>query len=122
MSIRRFVMSRSISNALIELLPKKMILLMGPRQVGKTTLACSIDPDHAYYNYDIKKNLRVFRDLELKGIYDQGEVLKQRFLIAGSARLDIAKKWGTLLLSVFFHAFASTRPQRAEGPVWIKGY
>src|SRR5690606_20883865 len=98
---------------------KKMILLMGPRQVGKTTLAKAVSKDFAYYNYDIKKDLRVFKNLEwdrdkslvifdelhkmkkwklwLKGIYDADATKHQNFLITGSARLDIAKRMGDSL-------------------------
>jgi predicted AAA+ superfamily ATPase len=97
---------------------------MGPRQVGKTTLAQSLAKESAYYNYDIKKDLRVFRDqnwdyskkliifdelhkmkkwkLWLKSLYDEGLTKKQNFLITGSARLDISKKMGDSLAGRFF--------------------
>ena len=109
-------MERYLAPFVKELLQKKMILLMGPRQVGKTTLSKSLTQDVAYYNYDIKKDQKVFRELQwdraarlvvfdelhkmknwklwLKGLYDDGLVKKQEFLITGSARLDIAKKNG----------------------------
>ncbi len=88
---------------------------MGPRQVGKTTLSKSLSGDFAYYNYDIKKDVPVFlhqnwdyaKDLVifdelhkmqkwklwLKRIYDQGGLNRQKILVTGSARLDVAKKW-----------------------------
>lgn len=37
---------------------------MGPRQVGKTTLCKMVEKNHAYYNYDIKKDLKVFQKEE----------------------------------------------------------
>jgi predicted AAA+ superfamily ATPase len=80
--------------------------------------------DYAYYNYDIRKDLKVFKDLNwdhskklvifdelhkmknwklwLKGIYDQGSLREQRFVITGSARLDISKKMGDSLAGRFF--------------------
>lgn len=97
---------------------------MGPRQVGKTTLAKALNPNHAYYNYDIKKDARVFLNQEwdrspelvifdelhkmkkwklwLKGIYDEGALKKQQFVVTGSARMDIAKKMGDSLAGRFF--------------------
>jgi len=117
-------MKRYIFATLQEFLAKKMVLLMGPRQVGKTTIAKSLDPSTAYYNYDIKKDIKIFRDLQwdrskklvifdelhkmkrwklwLKGIYDEGSTQHQKFLITGSARLDIAKKMGDSLAGRFF--------------------
>lgn len=97
---------------------------MGPRQVGKTTLAKSLSQDYGYYNYDIKSHARVFRSNEwdrdprlvifdelhkmkkwklwLKGIYDEGALETQQFVVTGSARLDIAKKMGDSLAGRFF--------------------
>lgn len=117
-------MERELAPYLHELIEKKMILLMGPRQVGKTTLAKGLTEDFAYYNYDIKKDLKVFKDLQwdhtkglvifdelhkmknwklwLKGIYDDGLANKQNFLITGSARLDIARKVGDSLAGRYF--------------------
>lgn len=117
-------MDRSLKKPLNELLGKKILLLMGPRQVGKTTLVKSLNKDFAYYNYDIKKDLKIFKDLNwdyskklvifdelhkmkkwklwLKGIYDDGLTVKQNFIITGSARLDIAKKMGDSLAGRFF--------------------
>lgn len=105
-------------------LKKKIVLIMGPRQVGKTTLAKSLRSDYAYYNYDIKKDLNVFLKQEwnrstklvifdelhkmrkwklwLKGIYDEGILNSQQVLVTGSARLDVAKKMGDSLAGRFF--------------------
>ncbi len=101
-----------------------MVLVMGPRQVGKTTLAKSLTKSFAYYNYDIKNDSQVFRKQEwdksktlvifdglhkmkkwklwLKGLYDEGRFESQQALITGSARLDIAKKMGDSLAGRFF--------------------
>lgn len=117
-------MNRLIQSPLRSLLGKKIVLLMGPRQVGKTTLAKSLFRDFAYYNYDIQRDLRVFKDLQwdrskqlvifdelhkmkrwklwLKGIYDDGATNQQNILVTGSARLDITKKMGDSLAGRFF--------------------
>ena len=45
-------------------LQKKMVLLAGPRQSGKTTLAKSILDRHGeYLNWDITKDRKVIREL-----------------------------------------------------------
>ena len=43
-------MNRYLAGALNQLLARKMVLLMGPRQVGKTTLANDLNSSFAYYN------------------------------------------------------------------------
>jgi hypothetical protein len=57
-------MERYLSSDIKLLLKKKIVLLMGPRQVGKTTLSKSLVKDAANYNYDIKKDLQVFQRQE----------------------------------------------------------
>ncbi|MFN7903826.1 MAG: ATP-binding protein [Pseudobdellovibrionaceae bacterium] len=118
------MMKRYLSDPIQPFLNKKIVLLMGPRQVGKTTLAQSLKSNFAYYDYDIKKDVRVFlrnewnREPELvifdelhkmkkwklwlKGIYDEGALKSQKFLVTGSARLDVAKKMGDSLAGRFF--------------------
>lgn len=117
-------MERYLKEPIHDLLGKKILLLMGPRQVGKTTLSKTLLKDYSYYNYDIKKDLKIFKDqdwdhskkliifdelhkmkkwkLWLKGIYDSGITEKQHILVTGSARLDIAKKMGDSLAGRFF--------------------
>lgn len=117
-------MQRYLKKHLYPFLEKKIVLLSGPRQVGKTTLAKSLNQNMAYYNYDIKKDLRVFKDqlwdrekelvifdelhkmkkwkLWLKGLYDEGALDSQQMLVTGSARLEISKRLGDSLAGRFF--------------------
>jgi predicted AAA+ superfamily ATPase len=113
---------RYLSQLLNSDLNEKIVLLGGPRQVGKTTLSKSIYPDPHYLNYDIAADRRAIREMSwphsseivvldelhklpkwksyLKGIYDanfDGESLRPRILVTGSARLDIVKKVGDSL-------------------------
>lgn len=116
--------TRYLSGALTEFLKNKIIILAGPRQVGKTTLSKNIYPKNmSYYNYDIKKDYLVFKNQEwdkdkkivvfdelhkmknwklwLKGIYDEGHLKRQSVLVTGSARLNISKKMGDSLAGRF---------------------
>ncbi len=99
-------------------LEKKIVLLGGPRQVGKTTLSKSLFKDFYYLNYDVVKDRKSIleqtwpRDIPLvildeihklkkwktllKGIYDS-EGVTPRLLVTGSARMDIVKKMGDSL-------------------------
>jgi predicted AAA+ superfamily ATPase len=112
--------SRYLQEAVRQDLEKKMVFLSGPRQVGKTTLAKTFLNKAAdrYYNWDNRDDRRqilaalwpaekatlVFDELHkynkwkgwIKGEYDRhGDRL--RFLITGSARLDIYRKGGDSL-------------------------
>ena len=117
-------MERYLKEPIHDLLSKKILLIMGPRQVGKTTMSKTLLEDYGYYNYDIKKDLKIFKDqdwdrskkliifdelhkmkkwkLWLKGLYDSGITEKQNILVTGSARLDVAKKMGDSLACRFF--------------------
>lgn len=103
---------------------RKMILISGPRQVGKTTLSKQIGSNfknHTYLNWDdIDDRLRIrnrefssFTILDeihkskqwksfVKGIYDKSkeEVL---LCITGSSRIDVYKKGGDSLIGRYFH-------------------
>jgi predicted AAA+ superfamily ATPase len=100
-------------------LQKKMILLAGPRQCGKTTLAKSmLDHRGQYLNWDITKDRKIIRELAwpkdaslvvldelhkapkwknlLKGVVDEfGN--KPPLLVTGSARLDAIRRTGDAL-------------------------
>ena len=103
-------------------LKKKIVLLGGPRQVGKTTLVQSYLGE--YFNWDNdddrqiilnkrwddSKKLLIFDELHkrprwktwIKGLYDK-EKNKHSFLVTGSARLDVYKKGGDSLLGRCHH-------------------
>ncbi len=103
-------------------LKEKMVFLGGARQVGKTTLCCDLIAshfkNHAYFNWDNRKDRKFItesswpKDAELlifdeihkyrlwksliKGEYDKlKEIFK--FLVTGSARLDIYRRGGDSL-------------------------
>ena len=117
-------MERYLEKALKKRLGRKILLLAGPRQVGKTVLAKSLNESHAYYNYDIKRDFAVFLEqkfdmqapllifdeihkmkkwkLWLKGIYDEGRTSKQAIIVTGSARLETMQKVGDSLAGRYF--------------------
>lgn len=105
---------------------RKMVLIAGPRQVGKTTLARSfLESDSAYFNWDIEEDRNailkkpgnfwqrgdpeprriVLDEIHkyprwkrfLKGLYDDvGSDIE--ILVTGSGRLDVYQKGGDSLL------------------------
>ena len=100
-------------------LQRKMVLLAGPRQCGKTTLAKSLlDERGVYLNWDITKDRRIIRDLAwpkdasllvldelhkapkwknlLKGIVDEFHN-RPPVLVTGSAKLDAFRRAGDAL-------------------------
>ncbi len=99
-------------------LARKMVFLAGPRQVGKTTLACGLpDADAGYLNWDLAEHrelilrrelpatpLWVFDEIHkyrewrnyLKGLYDNKQ-LEQRILVTGSGRLEVYRFGGDSL-------------------------
>jgi len=115
---------RLIQEKVREDLKKKIVIISGPRQCGKTTLAKSLSQKFDYYNYDhlddrsqiIKRQwdrrspLVIFDELHkmpkwkswLKGIYDKEGVTPQ-LLVTGSARLDTFKKTGDSLAGRHFY-------------------
>ncbi len=108
-------------------LQKKMVLLGGPRQCGKTTFAQSLlgaSADGQYFNFDRDRDrkamlaeqwsdsdpLLVFDEIHkytkwknwLKGVYDT-EKQKHKILVTGSARLNLYKRGGDSLLGRYYY-------------------
>lgn len=116
-------MERYLKQALLADLERKVVLLTGPRQSGKTTLSRMLSDDHQYLNHDLsehrllmagkrwdrEKSLIIFDELHkmndwkswLKGIYDV-EGVPPRLLVTGSARLDAFRKTGDSLAGRHF--------------------
>jgi predicted AAA+ superfamily ATPase len=111
-------MKRYLHDFIIKDLGRKCVILSGPRQVGKTTLARSLFPQCEYLNYDIVSDRRIIisqswnRDTPLvildelhknkkwknllKGAIDQSEG-KPPLLVTGSAQLEVFRKAGDAL-------------------------
>lgn len=110
---------RYLSPRLEKDLQKKMVLLAGPRQCGKTTLARALlDEKGEYLNWDIVSHRKIIREIAwpkdaslvvldelhkapkwknlLKGVVDEFHN-KPAILVTGSARLDAFRKTGDAL-------------------------
>jgi uncharacterized protein len=116
--------SRYLAGHLLKDLEKKIVLLGGARQVGKTTLAKSLISNPYYLNYDIvsdrkiistqtwpsDSSLLILDELHklkkwksyLKGLYDDDGV-RHRILVTGSAKLDTIKKVGDSLAGRYLY-------------------
>lgn len=103
---------------------EKMVLLSGPRQCGKTTLATELSSDSEYYNWDIEKHRALIKSSTLtedkhlwildevhkwrrwrnwlKGMYDLHK-RNHGFVVTGSARLDLYSRGGDSLQGRYFH-------------------
>lgn len=132
-------MERYQKQAILRDLQKKMVLLAGPRQAGKTTLAKEIAHEFSsstYLNYDRLEDrkillkeawlshteLLIFDELHkmpkwknyLKGIYDTKPAF-QKILVTGSARLEIFKQVGDSLAGRYFlHRLMPLSPAECE--------
>ena len=107
-------------------LTRKMVFLVGPRQVGKTTLAKALMASHAraqYLNWDVTDDRRIILGQtwsprstllildeihkmrgwkeHLKGAWD-GRSEGQSILITGSARMDTFRQSGASLAGRYF--------------------
>lgn len=119
-------MYRKQTEQIIKDLEKKIVFIVGPRQVGKTWLAKEISKKYkktTYLNYDrfedreIIKKEQWLKDTELlildelhkmdswknylKGIYDTKEK-HLKILVTGSARLDVFRQTGDSLAGRFY--------------------
>ena len=116
-------MKRYLEEYIQKDLKRKIVLITGPRQAGKTTLAKMLSRNFDYFNYDYaehrmslldkswdrSKDLVIFDELHklknwkswLKGIYDT-EGIPPSLVVTGSAKLDVSKKAGDSLAGRFF--------------------
>lgn len=119
--------SRYLEGPVQEDLPRKMVFVAGPRQVGKTTLARSVLSSWnagTYLSWDSRADraeiraarwpggeaLVVLDELHkwrgwkgwLKGEYDKHRE-RLRFLVTGSARLDVYRRGGDSLQGRYHH-------------------
>ncbi len=116
-------MKRYLTQTIREDLVRKIILITGPRQSGKTTLSKMLVQDFDYLNFDSsehrlrlleriwdrKKQAVIFDELHklrdwkswLKGVYDT-EGIPPALVVTGSAKLDTYKKVGDSLAGRFF--------------------
>ncbi|MCY4513167.1 MAG: ATP-binding protein [Bdellovibrionales bacterium] len=118
MKIKRFLLPH-----LKKYLGRKILLISGPRQCGKTTVAKMISKSYDYINYDNvkdrfileeqswdrKKQYIIFDELHkkkswkswLKGVFDS-EGIPPGLVVTGSARMDIYKKAGDSMAGRYF--------------------
>jgi uncharacterized protein len=132
-------MEREQEKLILRDLQKKMVLITGPRQVGKTYLANQISAHYqnpVYLNHDSYSDREIIRkeawspdaDLlildeihkmpdwktRLKGIYDTRNE-SQHLLVTGSARLETFRKTGESLAGRYFlHRLLPLSPREAR--------
>ena len=119
-------MKRYLSDTIRSDLGKKMVLLTGPRQVGKTTMAKKLMAGYRraqYLNWDVADDRRillaqtwspradilVLEEIHkmaqwksyLKGVYD-GRTTDQEILVTGSARMETFRQSGESLAGRYF--------------------
>lgn len=132
-------MEREQKQAILRDLKKKMVLLAGPRQAGKTTLSKDIAKEFkssVYLTYDRLEDRKIIMEegwlpsVELiildeihkmpkwknylKGVYDT-KAPHQKILVTGSARLETFNKVGDSLAGRFFlHRLMPLSPAECE--------
>ena len=116
-------MQRYLEGPIKRDLERKIVLLSGPRQVGKTTLSRQLLEPYVYLSFDSGPDREMIRKLEwdrkvrlvifdelhkmknwkswLKGVYDT-EGVPPATLVSGSARLDLFRKGGDSMAGRFF--------------------
>jgi len=119
-------MKRRQYTLILKDLEKKMVFIVGPRQVGKTWISLEIAKgikNHIYLNYDAIEDRKIIEskswlsDVELiifdelhkmpkwknyiKGVYDTKES-HTKIIVIGSARLNTFRKTGDALSGRFF--------------------
>ena len=119
-------MKRYLDHRIRQDLQKKMVVLTGPRQVGKTTLSQQLLAEFSggqYLNYDVMTHRKVIQEQSwrqsapllvfdeihkmaewknwLKGVYD-GKAPGQSVFITGSARMDTFRQTGESLAGRYF--------------------
>lgn len=116
-------MQRYLEEHIRQDLEKKIVLLSGPRQVGKTTLSKQISDSFVYLSYDSGPDREMLRKMEwdrsaklvifdelhkmknwkswVKGIYDTRGI-PPAILVTGSSSLDLVRRGGDSLAGRFF--------------------
>lgn len=132
-------MNRYQKDAILSDLQKKMVLLAGPRQAGKTTLAKMIAQEfksYIYLTYDRSEDRKIILNESwipsteliildeihkmpkwknyLKGVYDT-KLPHQKILVTGSARLEIFNQVGDSLAGRYFlHRLMPLSPKECD--------
>lgn len=116
-------MRRHLEESIKRDLKEKIVILSGPRQVGKTTLSKQLIPSFVCLNFDSSSDRNIIRKQEwdrdaqliifdelhkmknwkswIKGIYDT-EGIPPSLLVTGSARIETMRKGGDSLAGRFF--------------------